>query len=239
MDDIDKILSDTHNRSSPLPERSWKYFQRWNNTLFLHWQCPVDAFRAFVPESLEIDTFEDSAWISLVVFSVKKLRVNGFPWLPYLSEFEEINLRTYVLKDGIRGIYMFSIEANKFIAILMTRLFIGLPYMKSKISRRDCVVNSTNTNKNYSLQVSYKPGPAINKMPIDYWLTERHSLYEVINNTLNRFDIHHIEWDLKMPIMNIDKLKYHAGNVNLTDRQHDLAHYGADIKVLLWGKITV
>jgi uncharacterized protein YqjF (DUF2071 family) len=239
MDDIDKILRNTHNRSYPLPERPWKYFQQWKDTLFLHWQCPADAFRDYLPKGLEIDTFENSAWISLVVFSVKKLRVNGFPWLPYLSQFEEINLRTYVIKDGIRGIYMFSIETNKFITILMTRLFIGLPYMKSKIIRRDCIVNSKNNKKNYSLLVNYKPGSDINKMPIDYWLTERHSLYEVISDKLYRFDIHHIEWVLKKTIVKIDKLKYHAGNLNLANMQPDLAHYGAEIKVLLWGRITV
>jgi uncharacterized protein YqjF (DUF2071 family) len=132
MNASNEILKSTGNRYFPLPDQPWKYFQQWDNTLFLHWKCSVSALRQYVPPSLEIDTVEGNAWVSLVVFSVKKLRMNGLPWLPYVSKFEEINLRTYVVKDGIRGIYMFSLETNKFLTVLMTRIFIGLPYILSK-----------------------------------------------------------------------------------------------------------
>jgi uncharacterized protein YqjF (DUF2071 family) len=239
MNASNEILKSTGNRYFPLPDQPWKYFQQWDNTLFLHWKCSVSALRQYVPPSLEIDTVEGNAWVSLVVFSVKKLRMNGLPWLPYVSKFEEINLRTYVVKDGIRGIYMFSLETNKFLTVLMTRIFIGLPYILSKIVRKQENVKSQNTKKKYALKVKYKAGSSISKTPIDFWLTERHCLYEIKNARMHRFDIHHTEWVLKYPILNLKNIEYRAGKLDLSALKPDLKHYGASIKVLLWGSTAV
>jgi uncharacterized protein YqjF (DUF2071 family) len=41
MSKIDEILASIGNRQYALPEKKWKYFQQWNDTLFFHWQVPA------------------------------------------------------------------------------------------------------------------------------------------------------------------------------------------------------
>lgn len=133
MTKTDYILTQTSNRQYALPDRKWKYFQEWHDTLFLNWKVPKVLLEKHIPKELELDTFDNMAWVSLVAFEVKKMRPRNLPAIPYVSNFHEINVRTYVIKNGIPGIYMFSIETNKFIEVLLTRFFIGLPYQKSNI----------------------------------------------------------------------------------------------------------
>ncbi|HEU0137817.1 MAG TPA: DUF2071 domain-containing protein, partial [Flavobacterium sp.] len=113
MDKTAAITEDTSNRNYPLPVGPWKYYQEWHQVLFLHWKIDAAELLPYLPPGLEIDMHEGQAWISLVPFSVRKMKLRGLPVLPYFSEFEEINLRTYVIKDNVPGIYMFSIETNK------------------------------------------------------------------------------------------------------------------------------
>src|SRR5690606_5058980 len=122
MSKIDDILASTNNRQYPIPEKKWKYFQEWHDTIFLHWEIPVHFLQEHIPEKIELDTFNNMAWVSLVAFEVKNMRLRNLPSLPYVSNFLEINLRTYVIKDGKPGIYMFSIETDKFIEVLLTRI---------------------------------------------------------------------------------------------------------------------
>lgn len=135
MTNVNDILAYTANRQYPLPEKKWKYYQEWHNTLFFHWKVPKNLIENYIPDGLELDLHNDIAWISLVAFEVKNMTLRNVPPLPYISNFHEINIRTYVIKDGIPGIYLFSIETDKFIEVLLTRIFIGLPYKKSKINR--------------------------------------------------------------------------------------------------------
>src|SRR3954463_8916140 len=105
MNKTDKILADTSHRQYPLPQKKWKYFQEWHNTLFFHWEIPPNLIENYIPEGLELDTINNMAWVSLVAFEVKNMRLRNLPPIPYVSDFQEINIRTYVIKDGIPGIY--------------------------------------------------------------------------------------------------------------------------------------
>src|SRR5690606_26374179 len=142
-----------------------------------------------IPEKIELDTFNNMAWVSLVAFEVKNMRLRNLPSLPYVSNFLEINLRTYVIKDGKPGIYMFSIETDKFIEVLLTRIFIGLPYRKSKIKRTRKKLVSKNKILNQRLNVKIGTNrPLTEKTHLDLWLTERHALYDISANKICRFD---------------------------------------------------
>ena len=142
MTNVNNILADTSNRQYPLPEKNWKYFQEWHDTLFFHWKVAPDLLQDYIPDDLELDVLDDYAWVSLVAFEVKNMRLRNLPAFPYVSHFHEINIRTYVVKDGIPGIYLFSIETDKFIEVLLTNLFIGLPYRKTKIKRAENQLSS-------------------------------------------------------------------------------------------------
>jgi uncharacterized protein YqjF (DUF2071 family) len=239
MNISDEILSNTSNRQYPLPAKKWKYFQEWHETLFFHWEIPVYFLKEYIPEGLELDTYNKMSWISLVAFEVKNMRLRNLPPFPYISNFQEINLRTYVIKDGKPGIFMFSIETNKFTEVLLTRMFIGLRYQKSKIKKSAKRLRSDNKIQNQKLDVTIgKAIPLKEKTKLDFWLTERHALYENCGNTLCRFDIHHKEWDLKKPDVTINDIFYNAGKYNVSTFP-DKVQYAQKIDVLLWGKEKV
>src|SRR5690606_8501773 len=53
--------------------------QRWRDLLLLHWPAPLDALRARVPASLELDTHEGRAWVSVLAFRAEHTRPRGVP----------------------------------------------------------------------------------------------------------------------------------------------------------------
>jgi uncharacterized protein len=236
MSKTDEILASTGNRQYPLPEKKWKYFQQWHDTIFFHWEVPVFFLEGHIPKEIKLDTYNNMAWVSLVAFEVRNMRLRNTPSLPYVSNFYEINLRTYVIKDGKPGIYMFSIETDKLIEVVLTRAFIGLPYQKSKIKRTSSKLVSKNKASNQRLDVTIgKSRPLMEKTGLDFWLTERHSLYESCGNKICRFDIHHKEWDLKNLKVSINDILYDAGKFSLTVLP-DKIQYAQELDVLLWGK---
>jgi uncharacterized protein YqjF (DUF2071 family) len=239
MSNADSILTHTTNRVYPIPDKKWKYYQEWHNTLFFHWKVAPSLLEKYIPKDIQLDTIEDTAWVSLVAFEVKKMRLRNLPGIPYINNFHEINIRTYVIKDGIPGIYMFSIETDKFIEVLISRLFIGLPYQKADIERNEDLLLSFNTQFEQYVSTRFKcHGTLPAKTKTDIWLTERHCLYEYSNNELYRFDIHHKEWNLKKLYARMHFIKYKAGDFSL-DFFPDKTHCCEKLRVLLWAKQNV
>jgi uncharacterized protein YqjF (DUF2071 family) len=205
----------------------------------MHWKVPPSALAGFVPKGLTIDTFNGDAWLSLIAFSVKKLRPRFLPPLPPISNFHEVNCRTYVVRDGIPGIYFLSIEASKLLPALLARLLIGIPYIKSEISRSTGIYRAKNRKRNLKLKATYSPGqPLQARSAMDYWLSERHALYQDNGNKLYRLDIHHKPWPLQQ--MEIDA---QITGYPLIGSQRaaapDLVHYAQQLNVLVWGRTNV
>ncbi len=196
---------------------------------------------AFLPSNLTIDTINNQAWVSIVAFSVKKLRPRFLPSFPFISNFHEVNFRTYVIKDGIPGIYFLSIEAHKLLPVILARLFIGLPYIKSDITRTANLYHSINRQAELQLKAIYKPIPALeNSNDLNYWLTERHALYQQNGNKLHRIDVHHKPWPLQPMEVNLELSGYPLiGDRIFARPTPDLTHYAEQLEVLVWGRQTV
>ncbi|MEO5911719.1 MAG: DUF2071 domain-containing protein [Pelobium sp.] len=75
MTNIEDILSDISHRPFKIPNGKWKYYQEWNNALFFHWTIPFDI----LPEHLNIDTFNGECYVSLVAFTMEKIRPRFLP----------------------------------------------------------------------------------------------------------------------------------------------------------------
>ena len=87
-------------------------YQCWSDLLFAHWRVPVELLRPLIPRELEIDTFEGEAWLGLVPFHMSGVRPAWFPSMPYVSEFHETNLRTYVhFRGRDPGVWFISLDA--------------------------------------------------------------------------------------------------------------------------------
>src|SRR5438874_13576580 len=115
------------------PEGTPVMHQRWDDLLFLHWPCDPAALRALIPSVFEIDTFEGEAWIGITPFRVEDVRLGPLPPLPGLNAFNEINVRTYILHEGVPGIWFFSLDASMLAATVAARLFFMLPYFSAAI----------------------------------------------------------------------------------------------------------
>jgi hypothetical protein len=104
-------------------------YQRWRHLLFLHWPLPVDAVQALLPKGLTVDTFEGRAYVGVVPFTMRDVRPWWSPSIPGISHFHELNVRTYVHHEGRDpGVWFFSLDAAKLIAVLAARTLWHLPY---------------------------------------------------------------------------------------------------------------
>src|SRR5918911_1562788 len=121
-------LAEVAHRPWPVPRGPWVMAQRWSNLLFIHRPAAVDLVRRLVPRSLELDLFNGAAWVSVTPFYLSHLRPRGLPALPWISEFPELNVRTYVTLGGKPGVYFFSLDAGSPVAVAGARAVYHLPY---------------------------------------------------------------------------------------------------------------
>jgi uncharacterized protein YqjF (DUF2071 family) len=232
-----KLLEYTNHRPFPLPTKPWKYYQEWSGTIFLHYKIPQDILEELLPPGLVLDTFNGEAWVSVVAFSVNNMRLKYMPPLPLVSNFHEFNIRTYVIKDGIPGIYFISVQASNLLSAYMARLLVGIKYKKAKINRKTGEYILSKPGEGNAYHTKYMSLQNINdKQNIDHWLTERYCAYEPIEETMYRYNIHHKPWPLKKIKLRKVKVHYDTGNLKLADYTPALKHYAPNQKVLLWGR---
>jgi uncharacterized protein len=180
---------------------------RWHDLLFLHWPIPPELIRPLIPPGLELDTFDGSAWVSIVPFRMTGVRPRYFPPFAALA-FPEMNVRTYVWTPGRSGVWFFSLDATSRLAVRAARAWHGLPYHDARInvqwqggavhyhSRR---VDRKSTGAEF--HAVYKPaGEVYRSAPatLDRWLTDRYCLYAPDRGGRLRYlDIHHLPWPLQ------------------------------------------
>ncbi|WP_394138105.1 YqjF family protein [Cytobacillus oceanisediminis] len=201
-----KEIKITGHRPFPMPNSPWIMEQIWNDILFLHWPVPAEVMEKHIPPQLKLDTYNGTAWIGIVPFWISKMRVRGFPPMPFMNSMNELNVRTYVEYEGRKGVYFFSLDANNPLAVTGARMLYFLPYMDAEMnvthsegkviyeSRR----KSGNSDRGHFF-ASYKASSnPYNSEPgtFDAWLTERYCLWVTKGNRVFRGDIHHTKWQL-------------------------------------------
>jgi uncharacterized protein YqjF (DUF2071 family) len=108
--------------------------QKWGKLLFMHWRIDVELLRPLIPSQLSIDTFDGSAWIGEVPFTMWGIRASFLPPIPGASAFHELNVRTYVHRNGVPGVWFFSLDAAHRLAVWGARTFYHLPYFNADMS---------------------------------------------------------------------------------------------------------
>ncbi|MFP4158039.1 MAG: YqjF family protein [Opitutales bacterium] len=108
-------------------------YQCWSELLFLHWIFDASTIQALLPPGLTVDTYRDHAYIGVVPFQMAGVRPRGFPCVPGLSNFPELNLRTYVRDAGGRpGVWFFSLDTPQPLANWIARSFFHLNYRRAR-----------------------------------------------------------------------------------------------------------
>jgi uncharacterized protein len=179
-------------------------FQRWLHLLFLHWPISPNLVQATLPEGLLADTYEGQAWLGIVPFFMRGVRPAGFISFPGISNFLELNLRTYVRdRFGRPGIWFYSLDANQMLAVCLARAAFALPYefanMRATVSDGEIDYWSHRFGSRSSLHYQYRPTEKLGEAKfgsLEFFLIERYRLFARRANRLFTGQVHHSPYQL-------------------------------------------
>ena len=242
QDPIDRFLPTLE------PDQSVLMHQNWHHLLFLHWEIPVAELQRLVPPELTIDTFEGKAYVGLIPFTLTGVRPVFTPPLPWLSEFHEVNVRTYVHHRGANpGVWFFSLDASSGVAVAAARAAYHLRYYRSSIdfaessegfsftAHRDDDRGPTPAH----LHVAYRPtegpmGPAA-LGTLDHFLAERYILYATDDqHRLYSARVHHQPYPLqRAEIAGLDETLVWAAGIKRPENA-PIRHYAREVNVKVY-----
>ena len=237
------IVQSTAHRPWPMPRGPWLMMQSWHNLLFAHWRVDATELRRMVPGVFELDLFDDEAWLGVVPFYMTNVNLRAAPPLPWISSFPEINVRTYVRVADRPGVYFFSLDAARWLAVAAARALLNLPYYSADmmVERRGNQVryeSSRKTTRAAVFQATYEPAGAPFAAPrgsIEYFLTERYCLYHHSRRGHPyRLDIHHRPWSLHVARAMVATNTMAAASHLTLNGDPGLLHFAERQDVIAW-----
>ena len=166
-------------------------YQRWENLLFLHWRFPASEVQRTLPPGLTVDTHDGAAWVGVIPFYMRGVRPRGLPALGSLSNFLEMNVRTYVYDESGRpGVWFYSLDCNQPVAVRLARALMHLPYehasMDSEISANGSVDyhvqrKGENEDARFHYPVAREGRPA-EPGTLEFFLIERYRLFSYVRH---------------------------------------------------------
>jgi uncharacterized protein YqjF (DUF2071 family) len=122
----------------------------WHNLAMLNFTIDPRFLEPHVPPGTELDFFRGQAYVSVVGFQFVNMSVLGVP-VPFHRDFEEVNLRFYVVRDapeGIRrGVVFLREIAPKRLVSVAARWFYNEQYVTMPM-RQSVVTPSEETDGN-------------------------------------------------------------------------------------------
>ena len=201
----------------------------------------ASILRPLIPEGLDLHEFDGSAWLAVVPFRMSGVMRRPFPDLPWISAFPELNVRTYVQRDGKPGVWFLSLDATNPLAVWAARRFFHLPYHRASMSLMDegDGISYRSERAGARFEGSYRPISDVSLAKpgtLEHWLTERYCLYaQDPRGSLWRNEVHHAPWPLQKAEARI--------RVNTMASVHGLhlegppphLHFARRIDVVVWG----
>lgn len=213
--------------------------------------------RELVPDELELDLYDNAAWIALVPFRMEATRFKGIPDLPGLGAFYECNVRTYVRTpdaDGhmVPGVWFFSLDAGRLLPVLGGQWLWSLNYIHSRFTVEN---DAEKTRFDYALarrrdnrqrtHIRWTRGQALPQSTpgsIEHFLTERYWLFTVHGGIRGGHvmggRVEHKPWSLRSANVELidDTLLPHAG---ITTSGQPLAWHSDSIDVAGWNLLRM
>jgi hypothetical protein len=181
--------------------------QRWERLTFLHWRFAAADVQRLLPAGLTAETYDGAAWAGLVPFYMR-VATPGGQRVPWVSNFCETNVRTYVRDDtGRSGIWFFSLDASRLGAVVAARATpYRLPYFWSAMRlgqraneiayqsrRRWPGPRSATSRQRVSIGTPVDPADVT---PLEHFLTARWRLFSVTGARLVTARAAHQPWPL-------------------------------------------
>jgi hypothetical protein len=175
--------------------------QRWDDLFFLHWEYAAEAIQSRLPAGLTVDTFAGKAHLGVVGFRMNAVRPAGLPALPWLSSFNELNVRTYVRDaSGEPGVWFFSLDCDRAPAVVIARTFFGLPYEHATMAfgpgrAQSCRRRGEPETARFAWADTSPPQPAA-PGTLEFHLAERYHFFSERGGRLVRGQVHHAPYRL-------------------------------------------
>ncbi len=195
-DATDRLL-----RARVRPTRRPVMRQRWDDLFFLHWEYSPEALQARLPAGLTVDTFAGKAHLGVIGFRMNAVRPAFLPALPWLSYFNELNVRTYVRDaSGEPGVWFFSLDCDRSPAVAIARAGFGLPYEHAAMSFGPGLAQSCRRQgqkETARFAWSANGGPQVTTPgSLAFHLAERYNFFSVRRQRLVRGQVHHAPYEL-------------------------------------------
>lgn len=206
----------------------------------MHWPLPASMLRPLVPEKLELEQFDGTAWLAVVPFRMTGVMRRPWPDLPWVSAFPELNVRTYVTLAGKPGVWFLSLDAANGLAVWAARRFFHLPYYVADMSltEDESGIRYRSARPGAEVEVTYRATSdpyLVKKGSLEHWLTERYCLYaEAPDGTIWRTAVHHHPWPLQAAAATIKRntlLQTHGISVR---EPPALLHFSRRLRVVVW-----
>ncbi len=191
--------------------------QNWRDLLFCHWAIEPEQIRATLPQGLHVDLYDKKAWIGVVPFFMRDVRPFFAPALPVISNFLELNVRTYVHDDaGFPGVWFYSLDCNQPLAVWIARTLFHLNYrhafMRAEQANAFTRYRSRLAGEAWEAYFRYAPRtPPRHAEPdsIEFFLVERYLLFTADKNRqIWSGRVHHAPyqisdafWELSDPVI--------------------------------------
>ena len=219
-------------------------FQSWENLLFVHWEIDPKVIQKTLPDGLIVDTFEDRAYLGIVPFLMKNIRPRWLPSVPYLSNFLECNVRTYVHDDeGNPGVWFYSLDTSRWLASIIGRVFFSLPYYWAQMSviKNETILYNVRRRKEGFKNVRYQyttdvEGNLAKSGTLDFFLLERYQLFttDKSNRKLISCRVHHSPYKLKNcsnKSWDSELLKWNGFDCNFNKASHACVANRVDVEI--------
>lgn len=240
---IDRLSIRRRPRGLPLV-RQW-----WGKLLFMHWPVPVKHVRNILPSQLSVDTYDGSAWLGVVPFTMWGVRPYFGPPLPGLNAFHELNVRTYVHYNGVPGVWFFSLDINSPIARWAGRRFYYLPYFNARINLRQqgrrityaCERDEAGAAP-ADFNAVWEIGDPLQRAEPDslaFFLTERYCLYSANAEQLYRSRVHHATWPLRRAELDAHDSTLVESLGIPAPTAPPIIHYAESLRVDIWPLMRV
>ena len=224
--------------------------QRWDDVAFVHWPVDPAAVQSRLPFGLKADSFAGSAWVGLVAFHMRGIRLPFLPPFPYLGSFPETNVRTYVRgPDGRPGVWFDSLDITRLIPVLVAQGTYRLPYRWSDMRLEktpEQITYSARTRwpepTGVTSRVVVRPGRPLEAAGgLERFLTARWGLYSRFGRGVAYAPVDHPEWPLRQAdLVDLDDHLVTAAGYP-TPAGDPLVHYshGVPVRVGLPRRIQV
>jgi uncharacterized protein YqjF (DUF2071 family) len=217
-------------------------YQKWRDLLFLHWAFEPDVVQRTLPAGLTVDTHDGRAYVGLVPFLMRDIRPRFLPTVRGISDFLEVNVRTYVYdSSGVPGVWFYSLDANQSLAVLLARTLFKLPYFRATMRVDDgggenaIVYRSQRRQTHGETRFVYRGVGALDSAEpgtLAFFLVERYVLFAQGRRGIRSGRVHHAPYQIQAAqVDDWDTRLFTLNDLPEPARQPDHALYSPGVSV--------